>query len=107
MKNKSWTVIPFFGIFSVIMLFMAFYTFQYSQLMGYIEVSISVITMGITIYETYKFKNRIYQTVRSAFRSLHNADGEYLERFRFPVVLVDENGAIIWYNQMFLESPAK
>ena len=60
MKNKSWTVIPFFGIFSVIMLFMAFYTFQYSQLMGYIEVSISVITMGITIYDTYKFKNRIW-----------------------------------------------
>lgn len=106
MKNKSWTVIPFFGIFSVVMLFMAFYTFQYSQLMGYIEVSISIITMGVTIYETYKFKSRIYETVRSAFRSLHNADAEYLERFRFPVVLVDDNGAIIWYNQMFLESPA-
>ena len=65
MKKKSFTTMPTFVIFSVAMLAMSFASYSYDPMLCYIEIAVSVVTAGIVVVSTLRFRNYIATTVRN------------------------------------------
>ena len=92
---------PTFIIFSVAMLTMAFASYGYDPMLCYIEIAVSVVTAGIVVLSTLRFRNYITTTVRSTAEKINGFNPEFLDKYKIPVTVLGTDGEIIWSNTRF------
>lgn len=101
MKKKSWTLTPFFLIFSVAILVMAAFSYRWNIYIFAIEMSVGIISI-IAVFITSKyFQSYIKSVVKGSAKSLKGVNVTYLEKFSVPVVVAGEKGDVVWYNKLF------
>lgn len=104
MKRKHWTLTPWFVIFGLIMLVMAFASYNYNIVLCYIEFGVSVAALAVVFVLSFRFRNYINNTVKSAAERIKGFNSDYLEKYKFPVAVSGSRGDIIWCNARFRKS---
>ena len=101
MKRRNWTLTPWFIIFGVAMLLMSVLMSTYSMPLFYIFLGITVLATGAVIALSLKFGGYIRATVRGTAERISGFNSEFLEQYKYPVVVSGEKGDIIWCNARF------
>lgn len=101
MRRKVWTMGPWFLIFSVLLICMAAFTYQYNFILFCAETALSVVSAVIVILSRIRLKKYIDKTVTNTIANISDVNQSYLERFKMPVVVVGKFGDIIWSNSRF------
>lgn len=101
MKRRSWTLTPFFLIFSVAILLMAAFSYRWNIYIFAIEMSIGLISIVVVLLTGRFFQGYIKSVVKSSAKSLKGVNVTYLEKFSIPVVVAGEKGDVVWYNKLF------
>lgn len=104
MRKKHWTLTPYFLIFGIIMLFMAMASYSYNQILCYIELGISVISLAAITVLSLRFRKYIIGIVRSTSDKIKGVNPDYLEKYKYPVAVAGPKGDIIWCNARFRKS---
>ncbi len=106
MKKRHWISTPWFIIFTVAMLLMAVLTVNYSLPLFYIELGITIASAAVVIVLSLRFRSYIKRSVRSTAERINGFNGEYLEKFKYPVAVTGPEGDIIWCNARFRKAIA-
>lgn len=104
MKRRHWTLTPWFIIFALIMLIMAFASYNYNIVLCYIEFAISVAAFAVVFVLSFRFRNYINSSVKSAAERIKGFNPDFLEKYKFPVVVSGLKGDILWCNARFRKS---
>ena len=99
--KKHWMLVPWFIIFSVVMLLMAFNSLRHSTLEFYIEAGAAVATAAIVALLTLTYRRYIRRTVKSSADSISGFSSQHLEKYKYPVAFADSDGTVIWCNARF------
>ena len=92
---------PWFIIFAAAMLLMTTISAQYSMTVFYIELAITVVLSAVVFVLSLKFSAYIRGIVKSTAGRINGIDKEYLERYKYPVAVVGDEGDIVWCNARF------
>lgn len=101
MKRRHWTVTPWFIIFASVMMLMAVASYNYSQVLCYVELGISVAAFAVVFVLSLRFRSYVSGTVKSVAEHIKDFDSEYLEKYKYPIALSGKNGEILWCNARF------
>ena len=101
MKNRNWMLTPWFLIFGLVMLLMATFMSTYDPLLFYIELGISVLSVAVVIALSISFRGYIRAIVRSTADHIVGFNSQYLDKYKYPVVVSGDKGDIIWCNARF------
>ncbi|MCQ2514723.1 MAG: DHH family phosphoesterase [Ruminococcus sp.] len=101
MKKKHWTTLPWFFIFGVVMFFMAMASFSYNKILSYIELGITVVSLGLIFISTIRFRSYVYNIVKKAVKNIVGTEPESIDKYKFPTALIGSEGDIIWCNMYF------
>lgn len=101
MRKKHWTVTPLFFIFGVVMLFMAIASHSYNQILCYIEMGISIISLAVVAVLLIRFRSYVSYVVRSVADKINGIDASFLEKYKYPIAIVGTKGDILWCNVRF------
>ncbi len=104
MKRRHWTLTPWFIIFALVMLIMAFASYNYNIVLCYVEFAISVAAFAVVFVLSFRFRNYINSSVKSAAERIKGFNPDYLEKYKFPVVVSGLKGDILWCNARFRKS---
>ena len=92
---------PWFIIFAAAMLLMTTISAQYSMTIFYIELAITVVLSAVVFVLSLKFSAYIRGIVKSTAGRINGIDKEYLERYKYPVAVIGDEGDIVWCNARF------
>lgn len=106
MKKRHWMLAPWFIIFTVAMLLMALLTVNYSMPLFYVELAIAVASAAVVVLLSLRFRSYIKFTVRSTAERINGFNGEYLEKYKYPVAVAAPEGDIVWCNARFRKAIA-
>ena len=101
MRKKHWILTPWFSIFCVVMLLMTTFMSNYSTTLFYVDLGLTVASFAVVLILTLTFRNYIKRTVRGTAERIKDFNSEYLEKYKYPVAIVGEEGDIIWCNARF------
>lgn len=101
MRKKNWTLTPWFIIFAAAMLFMSIVTYNYNQTLSYVEIGISVLVFVAVFAMSIRFGSYIRSIVKNATDNIKGVNPDYLEKFKFPIVVVGKKGDVVWCNSRF------
>lgn len=101
MKRRHWTVTPWFIIFASVMMLMAVASYNYSQVLCYVELGISVAAFAVVFVLSLRFRSYVSGTVKSVAEHIKDFDSEHLEKYKYPIALSGKNGEILWCNARF------
>ncbi len=102
MKKNIWKTVPYLALFSVLMIISAFVSLFYSKTLFLIELSVAVLGIAAAVWIYLGFDRLVKVAAKSSVEKV--VDKRYLERFGFPVVSVDNDYRILWYNSAFLNT---
>ena len=83
------------------MLLMSVLMSTFSMPMFYVFLGITVLATGAVIALSLKFGGYIRATVRGTAERISGFDPDFLEQYKYPVVVSGEKGDIIWCNARF------
>ena len=101
MRKRHWMLSPWFIIFAAAMLLMTTISTQYSMTIFYIELAITVVLSAVVFVLSLKFSAYIRGIVKSTAGRINGIDKEYLERYKYPVAVIGDEGDIVWCNARF------
>ena len=101
MKRKCWTLTPWFAVFGLVMLLMATFMVNYDTMLFYIELGVSVLAFGAVAAISLQFRAYIRSVVRSTADHIVGLDAQFLEKYKYPIVVSGEKGDIVWCNARF------
>lgn len=101
MRKRNWTLTPWFIIFSVIMFAMAVVSYDYSPVVFYIELGVSVLSLAVVLITSLRFTSYVKSTVKNIVGSIKGINEDYLEKFSCPVAVIGRQGDIVWCNSRF------
>ncbi|MGN0497963.1 MAG: DHH family phosphoesterase [Acutalibacteraceae bacterium] len=101
MKKRSWTLTPFFLIFSIAIFLMAAFSYRWNIYIFAIEMSIAIVSIIVVFLTGKFFQSYIKSVVKSSAKSLKGVNVTYLDKFSIPVVVAGEKGDVVWYNKYF------
>lgn len=101
MRKRNWTLTPWFIIFSAIMFAMAVLSYEYSPLIFYIELGVSVLSLAVVLITSLRFTSYVKSTVKNIIGSIKGINEDYLEKFSCPVAVIGKQGDIVWCNSRF------
>lgn len=101
MRKRNWTLTPWFIIFSVIMFAMAVVSYDYSPVVFYIELGVSVLSLAVVLITSLRFTSYVKSTVKNIVGSIKGINEDYLEKFICPVAVIGRQGDIVWCNSRF------
>lgn len=102
MKRNIWKTAPYLGLFSLVMIIFAFASLFFSTTLFFIELGIAVAGVVTSVLIYTRFDHMVRNTVKSSVEK--SVDKRYLDRFGFPVVAVDNDYLILWYNSAFYKT---
>ncbi len=101
MKKKAWLTVPYLVLFGCAMTIMALVSLTASKTLFIIEGIIAFLSFVAALMIYLFFGKYVRATVRNAVEGTRGLDKAYLERFGFPVAVVNEEGQMLWYNSTF------
>lgn len=101
MKKRSWTLTPFFLIFSIAIFLMAAFSYRWNIYIFAIEMSIAIVSIIVVFITGKYFQSYIKAVVKSCAKSIKGVNVTYLDKFSIPVVVAGEKGDVVWYNKCF------
>ena len=101
MKKRIWTLAPWFLIFSAVLFFMAAFTLQYNKTLSYIELIVSVASAVLVFVLTFTFRKYIQTMVKTTANHINGFNSDFLDKYKYPVVVVGSKGDIFWCNSRF------
>ena len=101
MRKRHWMLSPWFIIVAAAMLLMTTISAQYSMTIFYIELAITVVLSAVVFVLSLKFSAYIRGIVKSTAGRINGIDKEYLERYKYPVAVIGDEGDIVWCNARF------
>ncbi len=101
-KRNIWKTAPYLGLFSLLMIIFAFASLFFSTTLFFIELGIAVAGIVASILLYTRFDYLVKNAVKSSVEK--SVDKRYLDRFAFPVVAVDNDSLILWYNSAFYKN---
>ncbi len=101
MKRKHWTLAPWFIIFGIVLLFMSTLMFPYNKTLSFVELGLSVAAIAAVVTISLSFRSYIRSIVRQTASHIVGMNADYLEKYKYPVVVSGEKGDIIWCNARF------
>lgn len=104
MKKKHWTMSPWFVIFALVMMAMAFASYTYNPILCYVELGVSVIAFVIVFILSLEFRKYIANIVKNTASKIKGINTDYLEKYKYPVAVAGEKGDIVWCNARFRKS---
>ena len=96
MRKRNWTLTPWFIIFA-----MAVVSYDYSPVVFYIELGVSVLSLAVVLITSLRFTSYVKSTVKNIVGSIKGINEDYLEKFSCPVAVVGRQGDIVWCNSRF------
>lgn len=100
-KRKIWTVTPFFIVYTVGILAMAFFSIRWNLYVFAIEMTIALLSVLIVVFGVRRFDQHISRTVKQAASKLGSENLEYLNQFKIPVVVTGSHDDVVWFNDCF------
>lgn len=104
MRKKKWTLTPWFIIFAAIMLVMSLASYNYSKILCYAEIGVTVFAFAVVFAMSLRFGKYIRSTVKNATDNIKGVNPDYLDKFKYPVAVVGKKGDIVWCNSRFRKS---
>lgn len=101
MKKRHWTMTPWFIIFASVMMLMAVVSYSYNQILGYVELGISVAAFAVVFVISLRFRTYISNTVKATVEKIKDANPEHLEKYKYPIAVSGQQGDIVWCNARF------
>ncbi len=100
MKRKIY-IQPHDLLFSVVLILLGLSAKRFDHNIFVFDMIIAVITAGIIIAWSLKYRHYVNHAVRGAIKGIKGVNHSYLEKFSVPVVVTDRQGSILWYNKKF------
>lgn len=104
MKKRVWTALPVSLILAVLMIPMSAATFMYNQILGIVEMSVTIIMVIIVFVLSLRFSNYIREVSTSAMKKCFSPKQQTLDAIKTPVAVCGKHGEIISYNSDFRKS---
>lgn len=101
MKRKHWMLTPWYIIFALVMLLMAFSTYSYNIALCYVELGISLAACSVVFAMSLGFRRYISKTVQTTVEKLKGISPDFLEKYKYPIVVCGKKGDIVWCNSRF------
>ncbi len=102
MKKNIWKTAPYLWLFSAFMIISAFVSLFFNKKLFFIELIIAVVSVIFSVIIYTKFNKMVTTAVKSSVEK--SIDKRYLSRFGFPVVAIDKDCLILWYNRPFFKN---
>lgn len=101
MKRKVWLLAPWFLILTAAMFVMAGLMNQYDRKIAMIEFIVALVLTVIVIISSLLFRRYIRTMVKVTADHISGFNSHYLDKYKYPVVVVGERGEIFWCNSRF------
>ena len=101
MKRKHWTLAPWFIIFGIVLLFMSTLMYPYNAVLSFVELGLSLAAVAVVVAISMSFRSYIRSVVRQTASHIVGMNADYLEKYKYPVVVSGDKGDIIWCNARF------
>ena len=101
MRKRNWTLTPWFVIFGVIMFAMSVASYDYSPVLCYVELGVSVLSIAVVVVTSLRFTSYVRGTVKNIISNIKGVNADYLEKFSCPVAVIGKQGDIVWCNSRF------
>ena len=101
MKKRIWTLAPWFLLFSAAMFVMAIFTIQYNKLLACLELVVSVASVILVLVLSINFRKYIQNMVKTTANHISGFNSDFLDKYKYPVVVVGSKGDIFWCNSRF------
>lgn len=95
---------PIYLIFVLVMLIMAFASFNYNKILFFIEVALSLVALAVVLAMTIDFKQYVRKVVHDVLKNVDDVSQERINSVKTPVCVVAENLEILFYNSLFKTS---
>ena len=92
---------PVYLILAVLMIPMSVVTLSYNQILGYVEMGVTVVALAAVLVLTLRFRAYIRGISAAAMEECYTPDGRALEAMQTPVAVCGEHGELIAYNTRF------
>ena len=102
--KKVWSVSPTFFIVTLSMIAMTAASWFWNKKVFYVELLISIVSVIVIFIDIYNFRSYMHSVIKSSLKALGNIDENILEKYSVPVVSIDNNGRMIWFNSNFREN---
>ncbi len=107
LKQKIWAASPVFYVLCAVMVGMAVASWWWSPIAFGVELGVSVLAIGAVATANYLFHAHVKVAVSGARKLLSGQDYQALQNFSVPLVVVGQEGDIIWGNSAFLDAMGK
>lgn len=104
MNKKTLQAVPYLCVTSAILLVFALISLFFNKVVFFVEMILAIAGIGAAALIYLRSGSFVKLAVKNVVQSTKGIDRRYLERFRFPVVAVDSDDNIIWYNTAFYET---
>ena len=74
MRKRKWTLTPWFLIFTAIMFAMAVVSYEYSPIVFYIELGVSVLSLAVVLVISLHFASYVKGTVKNTVENKTDTD---------------------------------
>ena len=101
MKKRIWTLAPWFLLFSAAMFVMAVFTIQYNELLACLELIVSGASAVLVLVLSINFRRYIQNMVKTTANHISGFNSDFLDKYKYPVVVVGSKGDIFWCNSRF------
>lgn len=103
MKNlyKSSTLLILIALLSISLLVLDVMLFRQEPMMFWVSMPILLLIAGLTVGKVIQIRRREYLYFEQMNLSVKGATGVALNDFPQPVVLLDENRTVVWWNESF------
>ncbi|MBQ9742921.1 MAG: DHH family phosphoesterase [Ruminococcus sp.] len=101
MKNKSKLILPYLALFCVVMLLSAVASLFYSKTIFAVQSTIAFAGILVTLVIYLRYNHCVRTIIHSVLATTKGVNKKYLDRFGFPVAVVNKENEFIWYNDAF------
>ncbi|OJU15174.1 MAG: hypothetical protein BGN88_05780 [Clostridiales bacterium 43-6] len=105
MKRKGiFTLSPIIITLIALILLLSGVTYFLSLPVFIAEIAVSLGVIAYTVYRMKFLQTEIHNYFNKVIKGLENAGSDSLSNFVLPVLVTNDSGDIVWYNELFRES---
>ncbi len=100
MKKKVWLFRPVSYILLALCLALTIVTFFLNHIAFFIELGVFLLAVGYVLWEAHTMNREIKRLLEQVSDSITPSRRDSLEQFPLPVLSANEQGEILWYNDL-------
>lgn len=96
-----WVVTPVLIALCAALVLFLIPVFFYNRLIFGVQLAVAVVLIGAAVWNAARMQRRVRRYLAGAAESLDRESRAAMEQVPMPVLLVADNGEIVWYNDLF------